>query len=66
VRTVTEKLMIYALGRGLGYQDASVVRQLVHALRDNQYKWSTLIQGIVQSDQFQMRAAAPATTTAAQ
>jgi hypothetical protein len=66
VRTVAEKLLIYALGRGLSYQDAPVVRQLVHSLRDNQYKWSTLIQGIVQSDQFQMRAAAAPTATAAQ
>jgi Protein of unknown function (DUF1585) len=41
-----------------------VVRQLVHSLRDNQYRWSTLIQGVVQSDQFQMRAAAPPTTAA--
>ena len=65
VRTVSEKLLIYALGRGLSYQDAPVVRQLVGSLRDNQYKWSTLIQGIVQSDQFQMRAVAP-TATAAQ
>ena len=64
VRTVTEKLLIYALGRGLSYQDAPVVRQLVHSLRDNQYKWSTLIQGIVQSNQFQMRAAAPTATGA--
>jgi mono/diheme cytochrome c family protein len=65
VRTVSEKMMIYALGRGLSYEDAPVVRQLMHSLRDNQYRWSTLIQGVVQSDQFQMRAAAP-TTTAAQ
>jgi mono/diheme cytochrome c family protein len=66
VRTVAEKMLIYGLGRGLSYQDAPVVRRLVHSLRDNQYRWSTLIQGIVQSDQFQMRAAAPAPTTAAQ
>ena len=66
VRTVSEKMMIYALGRGLGYQDAAVVRQLMYSLRDNNYRWSTLIQGIVQTDQFQMRAAAPTTTAAAQ
>jgi hypothetical protein len=66
VRTVSEKLLIYALGRGLSYQDAPVIRRLVHSLRDSQYRWSTLIQGIVQSDQFQMRAAAPQTTAAAQ
>ena len=58
VRTVSEKMMIYALGRGLSYEDA-LVRQLMHSLRDDQYRWSTLIQGVVQSDQFQMRAAAP-------
>jgi len=66
VRTVSEKLLIYALGRGLSYQDAPVVRQLVGSLRDNQYKWSTLIQGIVQSDQFQMRAVAPPAAVVAQ
>jgi mono/diheme cytochrome c family protein len=65
VRTISEKMMIYALGRGLSYQDAPKVRQLVRSLRDNEYKWSTLIQGIVQSDQFQMRAAA-STAAAAQ
>ena len=58
VRTVSEKMMIYALGRGLSYEDA-LVRQLMHSLRHEEYRWSTLIQGVVQSDQFQMRAAAP-------
>ena len=58
VRTVSEKLLTYALGRGLTYYDAPAVRQLVRSLRQNGNRWTALIQGIVQSDQFQMRAAA--------
>ena len=67
VRTVSEKLLTYALGRGLTYQDAAVVRQFVRTLRQNDFRWSALIMGIVQSDPFQMRSApAPANQTAAQ
>jgi hypothetical protein len=67
VRTVSEKLLTYALGRGLTYQDGAVVRQFVRSLRQNEYRWSSLIMGIVQSDPFQMRSTAPASTaTAAQ
>jgi mono/diheme cytochrome c family protein len=70
VRTVSEKMLIYGLGRGLSHHDAPVVRQLVRSLRQNDYKWTTLIEGIIQSDPFQMRGAgsesAGATTGAAQ
>jgi hypothetical protein len=55
VRTVAEKLLTYALGRGLTYHDAPVVRQLLRTLRQNEYRWSSLLLGIVQSDPFQMR-----------
>jgi uncharacterized protein DUF1585 len=55
VRTVSEKLLTYALGRGLTYHDAPVVRQLLRTLRQNDYRWSSLLLGIVQSDPFQMR-----------
>src|SRR5204862_181088 len=55
VRTVCEKLLTYALGRGLTYHDAPVVRQLIRTLRQNDYKWSALLLGIVQSNPFQMR-----------
>jgi mono/diheme cytochrome c family protein len=65
VRTVSEKLLIYALGRGLTYQDAAVVRQLVRTLRQNDYRWSSLIMGIIQSDPFQMRSEPAATSLAA-
>jgi hypothetical protein len=59
-RTVTEKLMIYALGRGLAGPDMPAVRTVVRdAARDN-YRFSSLILGIVRSVPFRMRVAAPA------
>ncbi len=66
VRTVAEKLLTYALGRGLTYHDAPLVRQLVHALQQNDYHWSSLLIGIVRSPQFQMRAAPEAAVAATQ
>jgi mono/diheme cytochrome c family protein len=60
VRTVTEKLMVYALGRGLTGTDMPAVRTVVReASRDN-YRFSSLILGIVRSVPFRMRIAAPA------
>ncbi len=55
VRTVTEKLLSYALGRGLEYYDAPTVRQLIRDAADNEYRWSSLVHGIVRSVPFQMR-----------
>ena len=57
VRTVTEKLLTYALGRGVDYRDAPTVRQLVRELAADDYRWSSLITGIVRSPPFQMRQA---------
>jgi hypothetical protein len=60
-RTVTEKLMIYALGRGLTGPDMPAVRTVVReAARDN-YRFSSLILGIVRSVPFRMRVSAPVT-----
>jgi hypothetical protein len=60
VRTVSEKLMVYALGRGLTGPDMPAVRTVVRdAARDN-YRFSSLILGIVRSVPFRMRVAAPA------
>jgi len=70
-RTVSEKLLTYALGRGLEFYDAPVVRALTRELAGHEYRWSTLVLGIVQSTPFQMRRAAetgspaPATSSAA-
>ncbi len=70
VRTVAEKLLTYALGRGLTYHDAPTVRQLVRALDTSDYRWSSLVLGIVESAPFRMRrlpdaSEAPVTAVAA-
>jgi hypothetical protein len=53
--TVTEKLLTYALGRGLDYYDAPTVRAIVRDARNKDYRFSTLIAGVVKSAPFQMR-----------
>jgi hypothetical protein len=55
VRTVTEKMLTYALGRGVEYYDAPLVRQLVRDLEQDDTRWSALVLGIVRSTPFQMR-----------
>jgi hypothetical protein len=57
VRAVTGKLLTYALGRGIEYYDAPAVRGIVRAAAADDYRWSSLIQGIVKSAPFQMRRA---------
>jgi hypothetical protein len=57
VRTLTEKLMTYALGRGVEDDDAPSIRRIVADARDADYCFSSLIVGIVQSTPFQMREA---------
>jgi hypothetical protein len=55
VGTLTEKLMTYGLGRGLEYYDAPSVRRIVAGARAQDYRFSSLVLGIVASDPFQMR-----------
>jgi len=55
VHTVAEKMLTYALGRGMEYYDAPTVRQLVRELSQNNNHWSSLILGVVKSTPFQMR-----------
>ena len=55
VGTVTEKMLIYALGRGLEYFDAPTVRTVVRNAAPEDYRWSAIIMGIVESTPFQMR-----------
>jgi mono/diheme cytochrome c family protein len=58
VQTVTEKLMTYGLGRSVEYYDMPAVRKIVRdAARDN-YRFSSIVMGIVKSAPFQMRKAA--------
>jgi hypothetical protein len=54
VRLVTEKLMIYALGRGTEYYDMPLIRSIVHEAAKTNYRFSSLVLGIVKSDPFQM------------
>jgi hypothetical protein len=57
VPTVTEKLLTYALGRGLEHYDMPAVRAIVRNAGRDDYRFSTLITGIVQSAPFTMRRA---------
>ncbi|PWU12437.1 MAG: hypothetical protein C5B51_00655 [Terriglobia bacterium] len=54
VRTFTEKLLTYGLGRGVEYQDMPVVRSIVRESAAGDYKFSALVLGIVRSEPFQM------------
>jgi len=55
VGTVAEKMMIYALGRGLEAVDMPVVRNVVKSSAKNNYAMQSIILGIVKSSPFQMR-----------
>jgi hypothetical protein len=56
-RCLTEKLMTYALGRGLTESDKPAVQQIVSRVAAGGYKFSTLVLEIVNSPEFQMRGA---------
>ena len=55
VETVTEKLLVYALGRGVEHHDRPVIRAIVRAAAEDDHRWSSLILGIVESAPFRMR-----------
>ncbi len=55
VQTVTEKLLSYALGRGLEADDAPAVRKIVGDARQDDYRCSSIVLGIVHSPPFRMR-----------
>ena len=57
IQAVVEKLLIYALGRGVDYYDAPAMRRITRELADDGYRWSSLVGKVVASDQFQMRRA---------
>jgi hypothetical protein len=67
VGTMVEKLLVYALGRGLTPQDMPTVRRIVGEARAQGYRFSAVIGGVVRSTPFRYRtvpAEAPATQTA--
>ena len=55
VETFTERLLTYALGRGIESYDRPVVRGIARAAAADDYRWSSIIMGIVKSTPFQMR-----------
>ncbi len=55
VKTVTGKLLTYALGRGLEYYDAPTIRSIDRSAAAEDYRWSAIILAIVKSVPFQMR-----------
>ena len=59
VVVATEKLMTYALGRGLEYFDMPRVRAVVDAAEDEDYAFSAIVRGIALSDQFRMKQIQP-------
>jgi Protein of unknown function (DUF1592)/Protein of unknown function (DUF1588)/Protein of unknown function (DUF1585)/Protein of unknown function (DUF1587)/Protein of unknown function (DUF1595)/Cytochrome C oxidase, cbb3-type, subunit III len=70
VTTLTEKLMTYALGRGVDYNDMPAIRAIVARAASDNYRFSDLVSGIIQSPAFRMKiktapdAASPVVKTA--
>ncbi|GIW90190.1 MAG: filamin [Pirellulaceae bacterium] len=54
-RVLTEKMLTFALGRGLEYADTCTVKEVVRRLEENEYRFSELVLGIVQSEPFRKR-----------
>jgi hypothetical protein len=64
-RAITGKLMTYALGRGLERSDRRDIKQMAKGLAAKQYRFSSLVQQIVESPAFQRRRAEPPAPPAA-
>jgi mono/diheme cytochrome c family protein len=55
VRSMTERMLTYGLGRGVQYYDMPVIRSIVRDAAKNDYRFSSIVLGIVKSAPFQMR-----------
>jgi hypothetical protein len=62
VTVATEKLSIYALGRGIEYYDMPAIRAIVRSAEQDDFRFSSLVYGIVTSAPFQMRVKSPIET----
>lgn len=60
-RTLAEKMLTYALGRGLEYYDRCAVDKIMEQLEANEYRMGALVEAIVLSEPFRMRRVAPTT-----
>jgi hypothetical protein len=56
---ITEKMLTYALGRGLEYYDMPAVRRIVRDARASNYRFSAVILGVARSVPFQMKELTP-------
>jgi hypothetical protein len=65
VRTMTEKMLTYALGRGLEYYDMPVVRSIAADAKNQNYRFSSIVLGIVNSTPFMKKMKAPETSVVA-
>ena len=65
VGTVTEKLLTYALGRRVEFHDMPTVRDIVRQSAKNDYRWSSIVMGVITSRPFQMRTAPAAVVATA-
>jgi len=53
---ITEKMLTYAVGRGLDFHDKPIIRRIVRDAAKQDYRFSAIIMGVVNSPQFRMRA----------
>jgi hypothetical protein len=63
-RTLTDRLLIYATGRGTEYYDTETIDEIVQRLNGNEGRFSALLMGVIESAPFQ-KMRTQATTTAA-
>jgi hypothetical protein len=59
VRMFTEKLMTYAVGRGMEFTDMPTIRAIARDVAKDEHRFSSIVLGVVRSPQFQMRSKAP-------
>jgi hypothetical protein len=55
VESMTSKLLMYAVGRNVQYYDGPAIRAIARESAKHNYTFASLVQGVVESDQFQMR-----------
>ena len=63
VRTFTENLLAYALGRRVEYFDQPTIRAIARKAEADKYRMSSFVLGVVKSDPFRTKRVEPATTT---
>jgi hypothetical protein len=63
-QSVTERLLTYAIGRGLEYEDMPLVRSITHDAAEEDYRFSSLLMGVIESPAFTMNAKSANVTAA--